>query len=82
MKLLLENGAEVNAEGGWYGNTLQAASYEGNEVIVKLLANGARVNAECGLYGNALQAASYLGNEVIVKLLLENGAEVNAKGGE
>ena len=32
------------------------------------------------MYGNALQAASYEGYEVIVKLLLENGAEVNAKG--
>jgi hypothetical protein len=26
VKLLLENGADVNAEGGEYGNALQAAS--------------------------------------------------------
>ena len=78
MKMLLENGAEVNAEGGEYGNALQAASYGGNEAIVKLLLeNGAEVNAEGGEYGNALQAAaSYKGNEAIVKLLLENGAEM------
>jgi ankyrin repeat protein len=60
VKLLLENGAEVNAKGGLYGNALQAASYGGNEAIVKLLLeNGAEVNAEGGEYGNALQAASY-----------------------
>ena len=31
MKLLLENGAEVKAEGGHFGNALQAASFRGNE---------------------------------------------------
>ena len=44
MKVLLENGAEVNAMGGEYGYALQAASasYNGNEAIVKvLLENGA-----------------------------------------
>ena len=74
---------EVNADNGEYGNALQAASYKGNEAIVKLLLeNGAEVNAEGGYYGNALQAAShYKGNEAIVKMLLENEADVNAKGG-
>ena len=80
---LLQKGENANAEGGIYGNPLQAASCEGYEVIVKLLLeNGAEVNAEGGRYGNALQAASYRGNEAIVKLLLENGAEVNAEGGQ
>jgi hypothetical protein len=31
--MLLENGAEVNAEGGKYGNALQAASSGGYKVI-------------------------------------------------
>jgi ankyrin repeat protein len=35
-----------------------------------------------GKYGNALQAASYTGHEAIAKLLLEQGADVNAQGGE
>ena len=77
VKLLLENGAEVNAEGGRYGNALQAASLNGNVVILKLLIeNGAEVNRNGGEYGSALHAASSVGNNVIVKLLLENGAEV------
>jgi ankyrin repeat protein len=41
VKLLLENGAEVNAKGGEYGNALQAASFRGNEAIVKLLLENA-----------------------------------------
>ena len=68
---MLENGAEVNAEGAEYGNALQAASYNGYEAIVKvLLENGAEVNTTGGKFGNALQAASYRGKETIVKLLL------------
>ena len=80
---LLENGAEVNAQGGRYGNALQAASSEGHEAVVKLLLEkGAEVNAQGGFYGNALQLASSEGHEAVVKLLLEQGAEVNAQGGE
>ena len=46
-KLLIENGADVNAQGGKYGNSLQAASYKGHEAIVKLLIeNGADMNAQ------------------------------------
>ena len=56
--MLLENGAEVNAEGGEYGNALQAASLGGNEAFLKLLLeNGAEVNAKGGYFGNTIQAA-------------------------
>jgi hypothetical protein len=49
----------VNAQGGEYGNALQAASYaRDHEAIVKLLLDKADVNAQGGEYGNALQAAS------------------------
>ena len=83
MELLLENGAEVNAQGGKYGNALQAAAYNGHVTALKsLLKNGADINAQGGQYGNALQAASgcFVG-VAAAKLLLENGAEVNAQGG-
>ena len=47
VKLLLEKGVDVNAEGGEYGNALQAALFGGNEAIVKLLLeNGAEENPE------------------------------------
>ncbi|EXL75562.1 hypothetical protein FOPG_09409 [Fusarium oxysporum f. sp. conglutinans race 2 54008] len=73
---LTTEGADVNAQGGKYGNALQAASYKGNlEVVQLLLDKGVDVNAQGGKYGNALQAASYKGK-------LDKGADVNAQGGE
>jgi hypothetical protein len=43
---LLESGADVNAQGGSYGNALRAAAEKGNEAMVRLLIeNGADVNA-------------------------------------
>jgi ankyrin repeat protein len=33
VKLLLERGADVNAQGGYYGNALQAASYGGHKEL-------------------------------------------------
>jgi ankyrin repeat protein len=83
VDLLLDNEADVNAQGGRYGNALQAASVGGHEAVVKVLLNkGADVNAQGGNYGNALQAASEEGYEAIVKMLLDNGADVNARDGE
>jgi ankyrin repeat protein len=35
--MLLDTGAEVNAQGGAYGNALRAASYEGHKQVVKML---------------------------------------------
>ncbi|KAH6662712.1 ankyrin repeat-containing domain protein [Halenospora varia] len=81
VSLLLEKGADVNAQGGYYGNALQAASARGREAIAALLLEkGADVNAQGGYYGNALQAASDGGHEAIAALLLEKGADVNAQG--
>ncbi|EEP79334.1 predicted protein [Uncinocarpus reesii 1704] len=80
--LLLESGADVNAQGGIYGNALQIASQSGEKEIVQLLLDsGADVNAQGGRYGNALQIASLNDNKEIVQLLLEHGADVNAQGG-
>ncbi|KDR66095.1 hypothetical protein GALMADRAFT_32850, partial [Galerina marginata CBS 339.88] len=79
---LLEKGADVNAQEGYYGSALQAAASEGNEAIVKvLLKKGADVNAQGGYYKSALQAASFKGHKAIAKVLLEKGANVNAEGG-
>ena len=79
---LLNNGANVNAQGGYYGNALQAALAKGHEKVVQLLLDkGANVNAQGGDYGNALQAASANGHEKVVQLLLDKGANVDAQGG-
>jgi ankyrin repeat protein len=82
VELLLEKNADVNEQGGEYGNALQAASSRGHELVVKrLLEKNADVNAQGGSYCNALQAASHGGHEQVVKLLLEKNAEVNTQGG-
>ena len=83
VQCLLSRGADVNAQGGKYGNALQAASYGGHEKVVELLlGEGADVNAQGGgEYGNALQAASVKGHEKVVELLLGAGADVNAREG-
>jgi ankyrin repeat protein len=36
VELLLSKGADVNAQGGFYGNALQAASADGHDKMVEL----------------------------------------------
>jgi hypothetical protein len=53
--MLLDKDADVNAQGGEYGNALQAASQGGHEQVVKMLLDkDANVNAQGGDYSNAL----------------------------
>jgi ankyrin repeat protein len=83
VQLLLDKGANINAQGGYYGNALQAAAWRGKESVVQLLLDkGADINAQGGCYGNALQAAAWLGKESMVQLLLDKGADINAQGGK
>ena len=82
MEFLLERGADVNAQGGLYGNALQAAAAGGHLSIVEfLLERGADVNVQGGYYGSALGAAAAGGDVEIVDILLKRGADVNAQGG-
>jgi hypothetical protein len=61
VQMLVDAGAYVNAQGGEYGNALQAASDGGHETVVQILLD----NAQGGKYGNALQAASARGHEKV-----------------
>ncbi|RMY25079.1 hypothetical protein D0867_00954 [Hortaea werneckii] len=82
VEKLLARGADTNAQGGFYGNALQAASLTGRlDLAELLLARGAEANASGGSYGSALQAASRGGHKIIVERLLTAGADVNAQGG-
>ncbi|CAL8575827.1 hypothetical protein XPA_001728 [Xanthoria parietina] len=82
VQMLLDNGADVNAQGGSYTNALQAASAGGHDQVVQmLLDNGADVNAQGGSYTNALQAASAGGHDQVVQMLLDQGTDVNVQGG-
>jgi hypothetical protein len=75
VKLLLDRGANANAQGGHFSNALYEASVEGHEAVVKLLLDrGANANAQGGHFSNALYEASARGHEAVVKLLLDKGA--------
>lgn len=81
-ELLLDGGADPNAQMVQYGYPLQAAACHGAVDVVKLLlSRGADVNARGGCYRNALQAAVVEGSQGIVKLLIDHGANVNARKG-
>ena len=68
LKMLLDKGADVDAEGGAHSNALSAASLDGHEEVVRLLLEkGASVNAEGGVFGSALSAASLRGHEEVVR---------------
>jgi ankyrin repeat protein len=83
VQTLLNAQADVNAQGGYHGNALQAAAYKGSvEIVQTLLSAQADVNAQGGYYGNALQVAAYRGYTETVQTLLDARADVNAQGGE
>ncbi|KAH0537657.1 hypothetical protein FGG08_005570 [Glutinoglossum americanum] len=79
---LLDEGADINAQGGTYGTALQVASAGGhNQIVQLLLEKGADVDAQGGQHFTALQAASAGGYDQIVQRLLDERADINAQGG-
>jgi hypothetical protein len=82
VKVVLDHGVDINAQGGLYHTALQAASRQGHEAVVQLLLEkGADINTWGGRYDTALHGASYYGHEAVVQLLLEKGADINRQGG-
>ena len=84
VRSLLKSGADVNAQGGIFGNALQATSrFNLQDIAEDLLANGADINARGGEYGTALHAAcaSFAPGEELVQYLINAGANVNIHGG-
>ena len=76
LRLLLEHGADINAQGlnGWA--PLHRASYLGSLKFVRLLLeHGADVEAKDNGGKTALQVAAQYGRDEIMKLLREHGAK-------
>lgn len=82
VKFLIQNGADINAQGRYYGNALQAASQAGyQKLVTTLIQHDANINMQGGYYGSALQAAAQAGHREVVEILIQNGADVNVLGG-
>ncbi|WP_174481449.1 ankyrin repeat domain-containing protein [Spiroplasma endosymbiont of Danaus chrysippus] len=80
LKVLLENGADVNYEDR-DGNTslMQTVEYGFLEVVKVLLENGADVNYENRYCYTFLMWVAEIGDWEIVKILLASGADANYK---
>ncbi|OPB46410.1 hypothetical protein A0O28_0065310 [Trichoderma guizhouense] len=90
MQLLLDHGAQVNAQGGYYGTALNAAcarsfSSDAIPTVRLLLEHGADVSIGGGEFGSALQAIcarSIPEASTLAQILLDHGADVNVRGGK
>lgn len=77
---ILDRGADINAQGGKYGNALQAAAYRGNEATVKMLLDR---GADCTVQPLLSDRLSLLHSAIrstrtpILRQLLSNGANVH-----
>ena len=86
-KLLVDNGADVNAKEGGYGGTpmhLAAAIFD-KQFAELLISNGAKVNVKTRNYRFGgppwapIHLAAFVGNKDLVELLITKGVDVNTK---
>ncbi|KAL8372305.1 hypothetical protein RB595_001884 [Gaeumannomyces hyphopodioides] len=84
VRVLLDHGADVNAEDEESGTALQAACYSGSTDTVRLLiGRGANVHARGGHFGSAWHATAARrtrGALELLQLLLDHGFDVNDTG--
>ncbi|KAJ7453133.1 ankyrin repeat-containing domain protein [Mycena latifolia] len=82
VRILVENGANVDVNEGEYDSPLLAASVRGHDDIIRLLlAHGADINLHGRRYGTALQMAAFFNNKKSARLLIDVGAYINAEAG-
>jgi ankyrin repeat protein len=78
VKLLLDQGIEINADGGKGAfDPLQAAAYGGHEAVVQLLLDKDADIRKEGLYGTAFGAAAFAGHKAVIEQLLDHETDKN-----
>ena len=77
IELLIANGADVNAKGGFGQTALHHAANK--EIAELLISEGADVNAKDNLGLTRLHGAARHNYKELAELLIEKGADVNAK---
>ena len=79
VQLLLDQGADINADGGPFGNALCAAIYNGHDKLVQILLDrGADIKTQRN-YCSALEAASFKNNVKLVQILVDTEVGINAR---
>lgn len=82
VRLLLDQGIDVDVLGGKQGTALQIATLEGHKDVVQcLLSKKANTKVISPRFGTPLAAAAEKGHERTFQLLLNAGASINGKGG-
>jgi len=80
-RILLDNGAHVNAQESISWTPLHLASYDGHLKVARLLLErGADLNARTKAQDTPLCLASEGGHLEILRVLLDHGADVNVRG--
>lgn len=80
MRVLLENGSDINARDPWGRTALMIVAKAGDEDAFRLLLDWeADIHARDDRGFTALMYAAWQGHIEIVRALLERGADVNAK---
>ena len=82
VQLLLDQGADINAPGGKFGNALCTAIYNNYDKMMKmmqiLLDKGADINTHSN-YSSVLLAASSENNDKVMKMLLDKEVDINVR---
>lgn len=78
FRLLLNRGADINAQCGDSGSAISAAAREHNTILKELLEHG----ADAALGGSvALVSAARCANDEAISLLLDHGADLHCQEG-
>ncbi|MCJ1250247.1 hypothetical protein MMC30_007473 [Trapelia coarctata] len=82
IRLLLDKGADIQAQDKRGQTPLHSAVYEKNKAVIRLLLDkGADVDAQDKRGQTPLYSAVYGNNEVVIRLLLDKGADIHAQDG-